>query len=96
MNLCSGKCAQYLGDFRRFEMNKRNLAILAANEKIVAEEILREIQNQPRTIVCEFKTPVRKFGKFVKTETSLHRVWLSWTHHAEACIANDGNHFEQL
>jgi hypothetical protein len=77
-------------------MNKRNLGRQREDRILEAEEILREIQNQPRTIVCEFKTPVRKFGKFVKTETSLHRVWLSWTHHAEACIANDGNHFEQL
>jgi hypothetical protein len=77
-------------------MNKRNLGRQREDRILEAEEILREIQNQPRTIVCEFKTPVRKFGKFVKTEISLNRVRRSWTHHAEACIANDGNHFEQL
>jgi hypothetical protein len=26
----------------------------------------------------------------------LNRVRLSWTRRAEACIANDGRHFEQL
>jgi hypothetical protein len=52
-------------------MNKRNLGRQREDRILEAEEILREIQNQPRTIVCEFKTPVRKFGKFVKTETSL-------------------------
>jgi hypothetical protein len=77
-------------------MNKRNLGRQREDRILEAEEILREIQNQPRTIVCEFKTPVRKFGKFVKTEISLNRVRLSWTHHAETCIANDGKHFEQL
>jgi hypothetical protein len=65
-------------------MNKRNLGRQREDRILEAEEILREIQNQPRTIVCEFKTPVRKFGKFVKTETSLNRVRLSWTHNAEA------------
>jgi hypothetical protein len=40
---------QHLRDFGRFEMNKRDLGRQREDCILVAEEILHEIENQPRT-----------------------------------------------
>jgi hypothetical protein len=40
---------QHFRDFKRFEMNKRDLDCQRENRILVAEEILHEIENQPRT-----------------------------------------------
>jgi DNA-binding Lrp family transcriptional regulator len=77
-------------------------------DKIAEEEILHEIENQPRTSTRRFANHlgVSQFVVWLRIQNAAHeirqnggilnRVRLSWTRRAEACIANDGRHFEQL
>jgi hypothetical protein len=83
-------------------MNKRDLGRQRANRILVAEEILHEIENQPRTShlrVSEFVVWLRVQNaaqKIRQNRGTLNRVRLSWRRRVEASIANDGRHFEQL
>jgi hypothetical protein len=86
-------------------MNKRDQR---EDRILVAEEILHEIENQPRTSTRRLANHlgVSQFVVCLRVQNAaqeihenrgiLNRGRLSWTRRAEACIANDGRHFEQL
>jgi hypothetical protein len=75
---------------------------------IAEEEILHEIENQPRTSTRRLANHlgVSQFVVWLRVQNAvqeirqnrgiLNRVQLSWARGAETCIANDGRHFEQL
>jgi DNA-binding Lrp family transcriptional regulator len=77
-------------------------------DKIAEEEILHEIENQPRTSIRRLANHLRvsQFVVWLRVENNaqeirqnrgiLNRVRVSWAPRAEPCIENDGRHFEQL
>jgi hypothetical protein len=89
-------------------MNKRDLGRQREDRILVAEEILHEIENQPRTTTRRLPNHLRvsQFAVWLRVQNAaqeirqnrgtLNRVRLSWRRRAEASIANDGRHFEQL
>jgi hypothetical protein len=100
---------QRLHDFGRFEMNKRDLGRQRQDQILVAqEEILDEIENQPRTSTRRFANHlgVSQFVVWLRIQNAAHeirqnggilnRVRLSWTRRAEACIANDGSYLSNF
>jgi hypothetical protein len=98
---------QHLRDFGRFEMNKRDLGRQREDRIVVAEEeeILHEIESQPRIStrrlanhlgVSHFAFSKHRSENSSKQRHSESNSVLSWARRAEACIANDGRHFEQL
>jgi hypothetical protein len=86
---------QHLRDFGRFEMNKRDLGRQRKDRILVAEEeIFHEIESQPRisTRGLANHLGVSQFARHSESSSA----FLGTSRRAEACIANDGRHFEQL
>jgi hypothetical protein len=84
---------QHLCDFGRFEMNKRDIGRQREDQILVAEEeILDEIENQPRTNhlgVSQFVVwlRVQNSAQEIRQNTGiLKRVRLSWAPPPESCI----------
>jgi hypothetical protein len=90
-------------------MKKRDLGRQREGRILVAEEeILHEIESQPRTNARRLANHLRvsQFVVWLRVQNAaqeidqnrgiLNRSRLSWVRRAEAWIANDGRHFEQL
>jgi hypothetical protein len=99
---------QHLRDFGRFE-KKHDLSRQREDRILVPEEILHEIKNQLRASTRRrLANPlgVSQFVVWLRVQNATREIrqnrgivnlfWFSWARRAEACIVNDGRHFEQL
>jgi hypothetical protein len=100
---------QHLRDFGRFEMNKHDLSRQREDRILVPQEIFHEIKNQLRASTRRrLANPlgVSQFVVWLRVQNATQEIrqnrgivklfWFSWARRAEACIVNDGRHFEQL
>jgi hypothetical protein len=100
---------QHLRDFGRFEMNKHDLSRQREDRILVPQEIFHEIKNQLRASTRRrLANPlgVSQFVVWLRVQNATQEIrqnrgivklfWFSWARRAEACIVNDGKHFEQL
>jgi hypothetical protein len=96
---------QHLRNWGRFEMNKHDLGCQREDRiLVVEEEFLHEIETSHKQVFGDLQI-TRKFLSLQVSDTAqeirqnkgiLNRVRLSRARDAEACIANDGELFEQL
>jgi hypothetical protein len=99
---------QHLRDFGRFKMNKRDLGRQREGRILITEEEIRhEIENQPRISIRRLANHLRvsQFVVWLRVQNAAQEIRQnrglpnrvrSWACRTEACIANDGKHFEQL